>query len=649
MARGQRGWWRGGPRPGRPPIHREVARLRMELSEERNLNFNQLGEIEQLSSTVDTQRDELAKAKEDLQQERTRTESAAERENYWEIEFQQQTKITDHWREFYIIARDERISLRQRLNEAKLAEMKFEKQLAMKVQEFEQLSGTVNESACKKLEGENISLKEQITKTETEVKRLQSESLSKAAEVETVKKKMETAAQEEASKMKAMLAELNQVNLKKTREIEHLSNQIAQKQKDYEVHTQQLLEQKELEEAYKKRETQLKLDVAKKTAQVEELDKKIGKTCGIISPYPCDVWHRKFKAQEMELIDAQKENLMLSQELQEAQNNLTSSEAKNKVIEAEVDKFKVENSIMFEEKGKKQQNLDHIEERNQVLTTELEHLKNQNKFQAEDNERHLKILEEKIERITFLETRSERLENEKVVSQKGRRDANERVKALEKETKSIESEKQELKKKLFEKKNEEREMKSKQRMHFAMVDACISNIIKEKETPRSLISSLNLLKRCSQQFIDEDVEKEEPSKKRMKKEHLEKPRKANPKQEIKEEYFEQTDEVLVKTEEEEEEEEGRGKISNGLCNKSLSGTPSEKPILDTSQSFESDPSFTFSQPVEVKTLVSEDGTSNQQQLSLGKTTKYTFSSPPFNNDDRINLKNSKPSSANIFL
>ena len=88
-----------------------------------------------------------------------------------------------------------------------------------------------------------------------------------------------------------------------------------------------------------------------------------------------------------------------------------------------------------------------------------------------------------------------------------------------------------------------------------MVDACISNMIKEKETPRSLISSLNLLKRCSRQFIEEDVEKEEPSKKRIKKEHSEKPGKQNLKQEIKEEYFEQSDDVFVKNEEEEEEED----------------------------------------------------------------------------------------------
>ena len=113
----------------------------------------------------------------------------------------------------------------------------------------------------------------------------------------------------------------------------------------------------------------------------------------------------------------------------------------------------------------------------------------------------------------------------------------------------MKSEKQELEKKLFEKTKEEKEMKSKQRMHFAMVDACISNMIKEKETPQSLISSLNLLKRCSQQFSDEDIEKEEPLKKRMKKDNKEMPKK----QEIKEEYLEQCDDVFIKKKEEEEE------------------------------------------------------------------------------------------------
>ena len=246
----------------------------------------------------------------------------------------------------------------------------------------------------------------------------------------------------------------------------------------------------------------------------------------------------------------------LAERLHEAQKTLTASEAKNKVLEVKVDQFKVENSTLFEEKGKTQQHLHQIEERNQVLTADLERLKNQN---TEDKERHLKLLEEKTERITILEKSAEKLENEKEVSQKCRREENERVKVLEKEMKSVKSEKEELKKKLFEKRKEEKEMKSKQRMHFAMVDAFISNMIKEKETPRSLISSLNLLKRCSQQFIDEDTEKEEPLKKRMKKE-------------VKEEYFEQSDHVLVKNEEEEEVQ-----------------SPTEEPILDTNPTFEKDP------------------------------------------------------------
>ena len=104
---------------------------------------------------------------------------------------------------------------------------KAEKNLAMKVREFDQLLSTINESACKKLEDENISLKQQIAKVGAEVKRLQ----SKAAEVATAKVKMETAAQEEASKMKSTLAELNQVNLTKRRKIEYLSNLVEKTQR----------------------------------------------------------------------------------------------------------------------------------------------------------------------------------------------------------------------------------------------------------------------------------------------------------------------------------------------------------------------------------------------------------------------------------
>ena len=151
-------------------------------------------------------------------------------------------------------------------------------------------------------------------------------------------------------------------------------------------------------------------------------------------------------------------------------------------------------------------------------------------------------------------------------------------------------------------------MKSKQGMHFAMVDACISNIIKEKETPQSVICSLNLVKRCSQQFIDKDIEKEEPVKKRMKQEHSEKLGKLKVKQEIKEEYIEQTDDVLIKNEAEEEEEEGK----NGPCDNSLSEKTYKEPILETNPPSASYPHVTFSQPVDVKTRVSEDETSGQK-------------------------------------
>jgi len=200
-------------------------------------------------------------------------------------------------------------------------------------------------------------------------------------------------------------------------------------------------------------------------------------------------------------------------------------------------------------------------------------------------------------RIAILEKRVDKLENEEMASaQNCRCEENERVKALEKETARMKSEREELKKKLFEKTKEEKQFKSKQRMHFAMVDACISNMIKEKETPQSLISSLNLLKRCSQQFIEEDSEKEEPLKKRMKKESSEEPEK----QEIKEEYFEQFDDVLVKNEEEEEEEEeeyGQSTSSNGPSNNSTSANPTEESILDANLTFERNPC----PPVEAKT------------------------------------------------
>ena len=262
--------------------------MRRELHEEQNLNFTRLGDL----------RKELAKAKEDLEQERNETAHAVERWNYWETESQEQSEtidtLRDHtdctWEGHYYQKCHENMSLKQQITEAEetnknleaelLSKAKVEEDLSEKVKELEK---KVNESASKKLGDENISLKEQIAKKEAEVKRLQSESLSKTAEVATVKKEMETATQAEVSKTKSMLGELNQVNLTKTREIEHLTNQIDQKQKDFDIHvqqllkreTQQLIKQKEVEDAHQKRENQLKLDVAKKTAEVEELEKKI--------------------------------------------------------------------------------------------------------------------------------------------------------------------------------------------------------------------------------------------------------------------------------------------------------------------------------------------------------------------------------------
>ena len=147
---------------------------------------------------------------------------------------------------------------------------------------------------------------------------------------------------------------------------------------------------------------------------------------------------------------------------------------------------------------------------------------------------------------------SKKLENEKVVSQKHLSNSIERVRTLKKQTETMKSEKQELKKKLSEKMKEEGQMKSKQRMHCAMMDAFITNIIKEDETPRSVIYSLNLLKRCSWQFVDEETE---PLKKRMKQEqeYAEKPGNENLKEEIKGEYIEHVDDILIKEEKEDEQ------------------------------------------------------------------------------------------------
>ena len=57
--------------------------------------IDQFGQIEQLNLTVDRLRDELAEAREDLQQEKQKTESTMEREKYWETEFQNQIKEID--------------------------------------------------------------------------------------------------------------------------------------------------------------------------------------------------------------------------------------------------------------------------------------------------------------------------------------------------------------------------------------------------------------------------------------------------------------------------------------------------------------------------------------------------------------------------
>ena len=77
-------------------------------------------------------------------------------------------------------------------------------------------------------------------------------------------------------------------------------------------------------------------------------------------------------------------------------------------------------------------------------------------------------------------------------------------------------------------------------------------MIQEKETPELLKSSLNLLKRCSQQFLDEETEEPEPPKKIAKIESTpSKTKKPCIKDEPKQEYMEQVGKNQVKIEEEE--------------------------------------------------------------------------------------------------
>ena len=101
---------------------------------------------------------------------------------------------------------------------------------------------------------------------------------------------------------------------------------------------------------------------------------------------------------------------------------------------------------------------------------------------------------------------------------------------------------------------EKSEMRSKQRMHFAMVDAGLDNIIQETETPESVKSSLKVLKRCSRQFLDEDTEIEEPPKKIAKIESTPSKTEAEKpciKYEPKQEYMEQVEDIQMKIEKEE--------------------------------------------------------------------------------------------------
>ena len=153
---------------------------------------------------------------------------------------------------------------------------------------------------------------------------------------------------------------------------------------------------------------------------------------------------------------------------------------------------------------------------------------------------------------TVLETCAEKLRNEKSVLQKNQQNITTRTQTLEREKTTLKSDRNELQEKLSEEMKEKSQMRSKQRMHFAMVDAGLDNIIQETETPESVKSSLKMLKRCSQQFLNEDAKNEEPPKKIAKIESTpSKTEKPCIKDEPKQEYMEQVEDIQMKIEKEE--------------------------------------------------------------------------------------------------
>ena len=182
----------------------------------------------------------------------------------------------------------------------------------------------------------------------------------------------------------------------------------------------------------------------------------------------------------------------------------------------------------------------------------IDQLKIQNELLTKNNEEQQKLLKEKTEQITVLETCAEKLRNEKSGLQKYQQGITTQTQTLEREKSILKSDRNELQEKLSEAMKEKSQMRSKQRMHFAMVDAGLDNIIQETETPEWVKSSLKVLKRCSQQFLDENAEIEEPPKKIAKIESTpSKTEKLCIKDEPKQEYMEQVEDIKMKIEKEE--------------------------------------------------------------------------------------------------
>ena len=129
--RGRRGRSRRGRGRSGPPHSHQVERLK--------------GEIKSLNSTLASQTQEIANLKQDLHDERNCKERAEFRENYWEQEFEQIRKSRESAEEnhkhcvslnSYLtsqrIAKDENLSLKQKLKEAEEKREELEEKLQSK-------------------------------------------------------------------------------------------------------------------------------------------------------------------------------------------------------------------------------------------------------------------------------------------------------------------------------------------------------------------------------------------------------------------------------------------------------------------------------------------------------------------------------------